>query len=261
MTIFNTIGNTYNNSRTADERIVAALTGLLNLPESAIIADIGAGSGNYTQALAARGYRLKAVEPAEAMRLQAAPSHRIEWFPGVAEQIPLADASVDGVIVTLAIHHFSDLKKAFAEIARIATTGPLVIFTFDPRIGQETWLADYFPTMWQSAFEAFPPVHHLAGLLEEAAGRPVDVVPFHLPHDLQDNFAAAGWRTPQRYLESSYRENMSPFRLMGQEVLAMNLDRLSRELEDGTWQRQYGHTLQWDEIDAGYCFLRVRPAA
>lgn len=261
MTIFNTIGNTYNKTRSADERIVAALVSLLNLPTDAVIADIGAGSGNYTQALADRGYQVKAIEPAEAMRKQAIPFARIEWFAGVAEQLPLPDVSVDGVISTMAIHHFTDLGKAFAEMARIAPNGPIVLFTFDPRLGEKTWLADYFPTIWNDSFRAFQPVHDLAEMLEKTAGRPVNVVPFQLPHDLTDNFTAAGWRTPERYLDAAYRENMSPFRMVEDDIIAGEIARLHRDLADGTWQQKYGHILQWDEIDAGYCFLRVRSAA
>lgn len=260
MTIFNSIGSTYNKTRAADERIVAALVSLLNLPADAVIADIGAGSGNYTQALAARGYRVKAVEPAEVMRRQALPSPRIEWFPGVAEQLPLPDDSVDGAISTMAIHHFTDPGKAFAEMARVAPDGPIVLFTFDPRLDGKTWLTDYFPTIWSDSFRAFQPVHDLAELFEKATGRPVDVVPFQLPHDLTDNFTAAGWRTPERYLDAAYRENMSPFRMVEDNIIADEVARLHRDLTDGTWRRRYGHILQWDEIDAGYCFLRVHAA-
>jgi ubiquinone/menaquinone biosynthesis C-methylase UbiE len=261
VTLYDTIGGSYNTTRVADERIAGALAGLLNLPENAVIADIGAGSGNYTSALAARGYRVKAVEPSEAMRRQAVPSPRIEWFPGVAEQLPLADASVDGVMATMAIHHFKELEKAFAEMVRIAPRGPIVLFTFDPRAVEKTWwIADYFPTIWNDAFRAFPPIPDLAELLETAAGRPVEVVPFLLPHDLTDNFTAAGWRTPHRYLEAGYRENMSSFRITDEAIVAGEVARLAHDLGDGTWHRRYGDTLHWDVIDAGYCFLRVQPA-
>jgi ubiquinone/menaquinone biosynthesis C-methylase UbiE len=261
MTLYNTIGTTYNKTRAADERIIEALVNLLNLPKDAVIADIGAGSGNYTYAISGRGYKVNAIEPSEAMRRQAVPSPRIEWFPGVAEQIPLADASVDGVIATMAIHHFSDPGKAFTEMVRIAPNGPIVLFTFDPRVVEKTWwIADYFPTIWNDAFRAFPPISELAGMLEEAAGRTVDVVPFHLPHNLTDNFTAAGWRTPERYLDASYRDNMSSFRITDQNVIDVELARLAQDLADGTWKQKYGHTLLWDEIDAGYCFLKVQPA-
>lgn len=259
MSLYDTSGSTYNRTRAADERIVEAVVRLLDLPENAVIADIGAGSGNYSRALADRCYHIMAVEPSETMRRLTVPSPRVAWFAGVAERIPLADAAADGVISTLAIHHFRDLYLAFSEMARIAPGGPIVIFTFDPRAGGENWIADYFPTVWNDAFRIFPPIRELAGLLEAASGRTVDIVPFELPHDLKDNFAAAGWRTPQRYLEKAYRENMSAFQVADQDAVAQGVARLASDLADGIWQSKYGTTLLRDEIDAGYYFLRVRP--
>jgi len=260
MSLYDTCGSSYNTTRAADERIVDALVGLLNLPEDAVVADIGAGSGNYSRALAARGYHIMAIEPSETMRRLAVPSPRVAWFTGSAERIPLADAATDGVICTLALHHFQDLYLALSEMARIAPLGPIVIFTCDPRASREIWIADYFPTVWSDAFRIFPPVRDLARLLEAASGRAVDIVPFRLPHDLKDNFAAAGWRTPERYLEKGYRENMSAFQVADPEAVTKGVARLASDLADGTWQSRYGKTLLWDEIDAGYFFLRVAPA-
>ena len=50
-----------------------------------MIADIGAGAGNYAAALADRGYRVMAVEPSAAMRAQAAPHDNVTWISGSAE--------------------------------------------------------------------------------------------------------------------------------------------------------------------------------
>ena len=55
MNLFNTIGETYTDTRQADERIVALLVEYLGLSHGATIADIGAGTGNYSNALAEAG--------------------------------------------------------------------------------------------------------------------------------------------------------------------------------------------------------------
>jgi hypothetical protein len=48
MTLFDAIGKTYNKTRVADDRIVSELIRLADLGhEDQIIADIGAGTGNY----------------------------------------------------------------------------------------------------------------------------------------------------------------------------------------------------------------------
>lgn len=260
MTRYDCIGGTYSNTRVADDRIVDILVRLLGLHDGALIADIGAGTGNYAAALTGRGYRVKAVEPASAICRLAPPSPLIEWLPALAEELPLDDGSVSGVISILAVHHFDDQERAFDEMARISPFGPIVILTFDPRVGQESWITDYFATIWANAFKVFPPIHDVAGLLEKATGREVETIPLFLPHDLRDNFVAAGWRNPHRYLAASFRENIRAFRLADQAAITREIVRLSSDLADGTWERRYGQVLQLDEIDAGYRFLRVFPA-
>lgn len=260
MTKYDCIGGTYNNTRVADERILDTLVLLLCLHDGAWVADIGAGTGNYAAALAARGYRVKAVEPAGTRFRQAEPSPAIDWVQGMPENIPLEDASVSGVLSILASHHFDDIEKAFEEMDRISPFGPIVILTFDPRVGEETWLTDYFATIWSNAFKVFPPMHDVAGQLEKGTGREVETIPLLLPHDLKDNFVAAGWRNPHRYLSKEFRENMAAFRLADQAAITKALVRLSTDLADGTWERRYGCILGVDEIDAGYRLLRVFPA-
>ncbi|KAF0218958.1 MAG: MerR family transcriptional [Geobacteraceae bacterium] len=254
--LFDRIGATYSATRKADVRIVYALERMLAQHRGRIIADIGAGTGNYSCALAERGYVVKAVEPSDAMRRQTGDCPNVEWVGGVAEEIPLDDGSVHGVISTLAIHHFADLKRAFREMARI-TAGPIVLFTFDPRAGKETWISDYFPTIWDDAFNVFPPIEDIADLLAVTSGRQVVLEPFMVPHDVTDNFAAAGWRNPHLYLDPKNRANMSPFRLADQDVIAEGVARFAEDLRSGKWERERGDILLLQEIDAGYRFVKA----
>ncbi len=259
MSIFNSIAVTYNQTRAADFHIINTLVALLDLPSGKIVADVGAGTGNYSRALAERGYCVKAIEPSVAMLRQSRDIPNVEWFEAVAEYLPLEDESIDGVVSTFAIHHFTDLNIAFSEMARILSTGPIVILTFDPRVGRQTWIANYFPSVWDDAFRVFPPISDLANLLASTVGRNVDIIPFRLPHNLQDHFAAAGWKYPHRYLDASYRANMSPFRLANQDLIMQGVARLEEDLRTGKWEATYGDLLCLDEIDAGYRFMRARP--
>ena len=106
--------------------------------------EVGAGTGNYSNGLSTQGYKVKAVEPSKAMREQANPMPNVEWFSGCAESIPLTDSCVDGLISTLAVHHFQDLPAAATEMWRVCGAGPMVLFTIDPRIGESFWFHDYF---------------------------------------------------------------------------------------------------------------------
>ncbi|WP_242054014.1 methyltransferase domain-containing protein [Nostoc sp. FACHB-888] len=116
MPIYNSIGQQYSKTRVTDQRIVNTLVNLLNLPKDSIIADIGAGTGGYSLALANQGFIVNAIEPSVVMQKQAKEHPQIKWFTGYAENLPLPDKSVDGLISILAIHHFVHLEKAFQEM-------------------------------------------------------------------------------------------------------------------------------------------------
>ena len=151
MTLYNSIGAGYNNTRQPDLRIVEQLVSLLDLPPESTIADVGAGTGNYSNAIADRGHQVIAIEPSEVMQSQRKPHDRVSWLTAAAEQIPLPDNSVDGVLVMLALHHFNDLSLGIEEIARI-TKGKIVIFAFEPDKIPQFWLSDYFPLFFRGYF-------------------------------------------------------------------------------------------------------------
>jgi SAM-dependent methyltransferase len=89
------------------------------LPSAATVLELGAGTGKLTRLLVSRFARVFAVEPAEAMRrLLVMHCPEAEVLDGSAEEIPLADASVDAVFAAEAFHRF-DGERALAEIARV----------------------------------------------------------------------------------------------------------------------------------------------
>lgn len=258
--IYDSIGHDYARTRQSDPRILSKLVEQLRLPLGARIADVGAGTGNYSNALADRGYIIKAIEPSLSMRRQAAVRPGVCWVAGVAESIPLADATVDGVVAILSYHHFSSPRQAISEMDRVCGRGSIVLFTFDPREVKSFWLADYFPEVWQAAFDAFPPIVEVERLMKEATGRSVRSEEFSLPHDLVDRFAAAGWRRPEVYLEAEVRAGMSAFRLADQTVVERGVTSLGNDLESGEWHRSYGWILEVESYDAGYRFVCVDAA-
>lgn len=98
------------------------------LPSAATVLDLGAGTGKLTRLLVSTFGRVVAVEPAEAMRrLLATLCPEAQVLAGSAEEIPLADASVDAVYSAEAFHWF-DGERALAEIARVLRPqGALVV--------------------------------------------------------------------------------------------------------------------------------------
>lgn len=257
MTVYDRIGLSYTRHRRADPRIVEALVAAMDLDPPAVLADVGAGTGNYSSAMARHGFRIKAVEPSAVMRAQASPHPFVDWYDGVAEAIPLGDGSVDGVFCMLASHHFASLERAIKEMARICPEGPIVWFTLDPRLEESPWLDEYFPAVYERGIGVFPPLEDVCRLWQSLARRRVSVDPWPVPHDLEDCFFAAGWRRPYMYLDPEVRACISVFALADPEVVEHGVRRLQDDLETGAWERKHGHLLERDSIDWGYRFLKV----
>ncbi|WP_455210263.1 class I SAM-dependent methyltransferase [Kaarinaea lacus] len=253
--VYNHIGVHYSKYRRADQRLVDAIDNLLQIPNSETIADVGAGTGNYSCALAEKGYAVNALEPSELMLAQRKKHPRVHWCKGYAENIPLGSASVAAAIAVLAIHHFSSTAKALTEMARIAGEGSVLLFTFDPRQIERPWFADYFPFLWDDAFQYFPPIENVAKTLQLATHRSTSIHPYLLPHDLQDYFAAAGWRRPEIYLDPVIRACMSGFAVANQDLVNSGVEALRSDLESGAWDQKYNWLTGLGSYDVGYRFV------
>jgi ubiquinone/menaquinone biosynthesis C-methylase UbiE len=253
--LYDKIGKNYSVHRRADYRITGCLIDYLNIPRNSIIADIGAGSGNYSNALADHGFLVKAIEPSETMKNQSVRNNKVEWIIGAAENIPLPDESVDAVVSMMASHHFTSLPESLTEMNRICPEGPIVWFTFDPREAQNPWIADYFPEIWADAFRIFPPTNELVSLFAKTTGKRSTAYAFKLPHDLNDKFLAAFWREPSAYLNEEVRQAMSGFAVADPAKVECGIEKLKDDLADGRWIQQYGYVLNLDAIDWGYRFI------
>lgn len=85
------------------------------------VADIGAGTGNFTRLLAAAGLHGQAVEPDARMRAEAARllgNHAFTWIDGTAEQTGLPSSSIDWLCVSTSFH-LMDAPCALQEFARV----------------------------------------------------------------------------------------------------------------------------------------------
>ena len=255
--VYDQIGTGYAKHRCADHRIVNRLVDLIALPPPATIADIGAGTGSYSHALADLGFQIEAIEPSDEMRQQSIVHGSVRWFNGTAEHIPLPDRSVDAILCILASHHFPDLPSAVAEMMRICPDGPVIWFTCDPREVDHPWLADYFPAIWEEVFRVFPPLSDVCRLLTAHGARHIEVLPWLVPHDLQDCFMAAGWRKPEMYLDAGVRACMSAFRLADPEQTQSGLSRLRQDVTTGKWQSEHRELLCQTAVDWGYRFLKA----
>lgn len=105
--------------------------------------DLGAGTGKLTRVLTDRYARVIAVEPlAELRTILAARVPGAEVHDARAEQIPLADAEVDGVFAGQAFHWFAN-DVAVAEIARVLRPGGVLAMLWNESDSPSTLPEEY----------------------------------------------------------------------------------------------------------------------
>jgi SAM-dependent methyltransferase len=255
MTLYDKIGKNYAQTRKSDPRIAAKLLEILASSPVSTIADIGAGTGSYALALAESGYSIFAIEPSVTMRNQAIGHPSIEWLDGSAKNLPLANQSIDAAIIMLAFHHFPDYLQALHEVNRVVGNGQIVLFTYDPKMIAGFWLTEYFPAFIPDIESTFLPIPQLLAAIQTVTGRKANIIPFPLPSDLSDSFAAVGWARPELYLDNDIRNGISSFAKIDAAELEDGLSRLREDLAKGVWDQRYGHLRQQQQHDVGYCFI------
>ncbi|MEM7145010.1 MAG: class I SAM-dependent methyltransferase [Verrucomicrobiota bacterium] len=255
--LYDSIGKGYIRTREADPRIASRLLDILDIAPASAVLDVGAGTGNYSYAIAEAGHRVTALEPSGVMREQGRVHPRLRWIEGSAERLPFEDNLFDGIVMTLCLHHFTDWKLALKEASRAVNSGPIVIFTYDAGANSKFWLHDYFPSFLSKDKEWFPRIAELRRFAEGNLSRSLQVCRFPLPRDLKDHFAAAGWARPEIYLDEGYRAGISSFSCADREGIEDGLQRLAIDLESGDWDSKYRRYRNAHSIDVGYVFLRI----
>lgn len=254
---YDTIGTGYTATRAADPRILGRLIELLDLPIQTSLLDVGAGTGNYSFALAEAGFSVSALEPSSVMREQGKKHERLSWHAGSAEALPFPSSSFDGIVMTLCMHHFTDWKKGLLEAARVANEGPIVILTYDAYSDTGFWLFDYFPSFLEKDKKWFPRMEAFMEFSTETLSKEIKISTFPLPSDLIDHFAAAGWARPEIYLNSDYRSGISSFASVDKASIENGLRKLEEDIESGRWDERYGYLRSQPFLDTGYRFIKI----
>ena len=110
-----------------------------------VAVDLGAGTGLLTRALARKIPQVVAVEPdprmAAVLQARSAEVHGIRVARGRGEDIPLPDASADGVFASSA-WHWLDPERAPREIARVLRDGGRLGVIWTTRDRSTDWVRE-----------------------------------------------------------------------------------------------------------------------
>lgn len=248
----------YNYTRTADKFIAGQIEQLL-LPQKELnYLDIGCGTGNYTIKLYDRGINIQGIDPSEAMLTKAKEkSAEIIWTAGYAEQLPFADNYFSGAIATLTVHHWSNLADGFLEVYRnLKPGGKFVIFTATQEQMRSYWLCHYFPKMMEKSIGQMPAYNTLVDKCTAAGFVKLLEKKYFIQDDLEDLFLYSGKNKPDLYLDQNIRENISSFKMLGNQSEIQNgLKMLTSDLTDENFEKV---KRLFDDQSGDYLFLQFQ---
>lgn len=246
--LYDSIGVGYDTTRRPDPRIAARLRYHLAPDPDGLYLDLACGTGNYTAALGSDGVALVGLDRAITMlRAAQVKAPQVPWCQGDALALPFADGAFQGVLCSLAIHHFPDRAAAFAEVRRVLARGRFVIFTSTPEQESGYWLNHYFPEMMVRSGRIMPSLATLRGELEAAGFRFLAYDPWDVPPDPVDLMLYAGKHRPALYLDAAFRRGTSGFaKFCEPHEIRGGLQRLETDIASG----------KIDDVIAGYAHDR-----
>jgi SAM-dependent methyltransferase len=240
--LYDRIGVGYSARRRPDERIAARLCAALG--DCHRVLNVGAGAGSYEPV----DRFVIAVEPSAEM-IRQRPATAAPALQARAERLPFADRSFDAALAVLTVHHWAKRAEGLAEMRRVARDRA-VIFTYDPSHPGFWLIQEYLPEIREINRRAYPPLDDI----ERAIG-PIEVHVIPVPADCSDGFLGAYWRRPAEYLDARTRAAISPFSKFD---AAAGLERLRRDLADGSWFERHRALESLAELDLGYRLVVAR---
>ena len=234
--LYDRIAPTYSAHRTPDERIAEQIAASLRDCESVL--NVGAGMGAYEPTHCP----VIAVEPSLEM-IRERPRAAAPAVQAVAAKLPFKNRSVDGALAVLTVHHWLDWRSGLAELRRVARK-KVVILTWDPKHAGFWLVQDYLPEIRAIDRRIFPSLRDI----EKSIG-PVVAQILPIPADCSDGFLGAYWRRPSEYLRATVRTAISMFSKIDS---AAGIERLRRDLENGSWMEKNSPLLELPQLDIGY---------
>ncbi|EDP98563.1 class I SAM-dependent methyltransferase [Kordia algicida OT-1] len=234
------IGKGYNNTRKADPFILERIQYHLNPIHEGIYLDIGCGTGNYTSKLHNKETKFIGIDPSQKMLNIAQKNHpTIDWKLGAAENIPLKNNSIEGVVGTLTLHHWDNLEKGFSELFRVMKPyANIVFFTATPTQMEGYWLNHYFPKMLADSIAQMPSLKTIETAMNLAGFGNIFTEKYNIQPDLKDQFLYVGKNNPKLYLDENIRNGISSFsHLANQEEVEKGLTQLEKDIASGDIQK------------------------
>jgi ubiquinone/menaquinone biosynthesis C-methylase UbiE len=233
---YDKIGTDYNLTRKADTFLTKKLLQHLNPQKNGLYLDIGCGTGNYTNELQKNGFQCIGIDPSQKMLEKAKlKNNEIDWKIGSAENTGLPKNYVDGIIGSLTIHHWTDLKNGFLELYKVLKpNGRIVIFTSTPKQMKGYWLNHYFPKMLSDSIIQMPTLENVETAIKNSGIELLVTEKYFIKPDLKDQFLYCGKENPELYFDDQIRHGISSFSsLANQNEVKQGLSKLRDDIDRG----------------------------
>lgn len=134
------------------------------------VADIGSGTGKFTQLLLADGFTVYAVEPNEQMRTIAENKFKnysnFNSINKMAENTNLENNSISLITVAQAFHYF-DLEKVKNEFKRILKKDGKVVLLWNFRLRESKFIQEYEEIIYNLHSSKIKPTHAQDNMTDE----------------------------------------------------------------------------------------------
>ena len=122
-----------------------------NLPDGAIVADVGTGTGFVAHGLAARAAKVIGFDASPDMlavaRRNLSNLSNVEFREAAGDQLPVADATFDGVFANMFLHHAPDPAGTIKELVRTLKPGGVLCIT-DLDTHDHEWQREQMSDLW-----------------------------------------------------------------------------------------------------------------
>ncbi|MFD2589164.1 class I SAM-dependent methyltransferase [Croceitalea marina] len=233
---YDKIGVGYNRTRKPDTFLTQRMLQHLSPNQDGIYLDIGCGTGNYTKEFQKRGFNFIGIDPSEKMLEKARfENNLVDWRLGSAENTRLQSNSVDGIIGSLTIHHWTNLQDGFLELNRVLKpNGKIVIFTATPEQMEGYWLNHYFPKVLSDAMIQMPSFEVIKTAMNFGGFKITSTDKYFIQPDLEDKFLYCGKHNPELYFDTQIRSGISSFAsLTNQDEVEQGLTKLRADIDSG----------------------------
>ena len=122
-----------------------------NLPENAVVADVGTGTGFVAHGLASRAAHVIGFDASTDMLAVAQRNlsnlSNVEFREAAGDQLPVPDGTFDGVFANMFLHHAPDPAKTIKELARTLKPGGVICIT-DLDTHDHEWQREQMADLW-----------------------------------------------------------------------------------------------------------------